>query len=106
MYIQFKNFEDLVRLVASSPTPFIQHFKFKDKHAYFVQSILSFIRPLMYVYKDQKSFEKKYVVYNRFKDSVSFSDILGSDGQSVYITILNIENTNLLDYGLKKILEE
>lgn len=106
IYIQFKNLDDLVRLVASSPTLFLQHVQLNGKHAYFIQSMLALGKPMIYIYKDSKPIEKKYIVYNRFKDEVSFSDTLSSDGQSAYITILEIENTNLIDSGLKKMLEE
>ena len=104
-YIQLKKLEDLVRLVSSSQTLFLQHIALNGKHIYFIQSMLSLSKPMVYLYQDMKPIEKKYIIYNRFKDEVAFSDIASTDGQSVNIAILEIENTNLLS-GLKEIIEK
>jgi len=101
-YVKFKRLEDLVRLVALSLTPIIQHTTIKNKHVYFIQSVPLLGRPLIYFFESDDEIEKRYIIYNKFKDEISFSDKLSTDGQSVSIPILEVEKTNLL----KKIYEE
>ena len=95
-YVQFSRFEDLVRLVAFSATPFLQHAEIEGKHVYFFHSSLLTGKPVIYYVLLENRVESKYVVYNRFSDSLSFSDKMEADGQSVYIPILEVERTNLL----------
>ena len=93
-YIQFKNLNDFVRFITISPTPFIQYINLNGHNLYFVQIAGLGERMLYYVELD-KAIEAKYVVYNRFRDTVSFSNKLESDGQSVSVPILEILNTNV-----------
>ncbi len=96
LFVQLKTFDDLVRFVSSSPSPFLQHITLKNKHVYFIQ-ILAFMRnPIIYFVRQDRQAGGKYVVFNRFRDEVTFSDRLSSDGQTVYIPILELERTNLL----------
>jgi len=93
-YIQFKDFSDLVRFITFSPTPFIQYVRVNGHNVYFIQIMGLGERMLYYVELDRK-IEEKYVVYNRFRDSVSFSSKIESDGQSVCVPILEVERTNI-----------
>jgi hypothetical protein len=92
-YIQFKAFDDFVRFITISPTPFIQHIKLNDRDVYFVQ--IGFREPVLYFVELEREIEEKYVIYNRFRDIVSFSHKIESDGQSVSVPILEIERTNV-----------
>ena len=102
-YVRFSSFEDLVRLVAFSATPFLQHAEVEGKHIYFYHVSLLAGRPIVYYAMRDEKLEKKYVVYNRFNDSLSFSDKLETDGQSIYIPILEVEGTNLLRFILSTV---
>jgi len=102
VYIKFRRLEDLVKLVALSLTPIIQHVAINNKHVYFVQSVSLLGRPLIYFFDSDEEIGKKYIIYNKFKDEISFSDKLSTDGQSVSIPVLEVEKTNLL----KEIYEE
>ncbi|RLI04553.1 hypothetical protein DRO26_04365 [Candidatus Bathyarchaeota archaeon] len=102
IYIQLKKMEDLIRLVVLSPTPFIQHTIIEGKHVYFVQGTLSLGRPVIYFFQGAEEIQKKYVVYNRFKDEVGYSDQPSSDGQTVSIPIIEIEKTNLFEKIFEK----
>ena len=92
-YIQFKNVTDFIRFITISPTPFILYIKLNDHHVYFIQMAGLGERVLYYV-ELEKKIEEQYVVYNRFRDTISFSRKLESDGQSVNIPILEVEKTN------------
>ena len=93
-YIQFKNLNDFIRFITLSPTPFINHIKQNGHEVYFVQIIGFGERILYYIEMDEK-LDEKYIVYNRFRDTLSFSNKLESDGQSVSIPILEIARTNV-----------
>ncbi|WP_309493623.1 hypothetical protein [Candidatus Hecatella orcuttiae] len=97
MYFKLKTLEDMVKLVAFSPAPMLQHTVVEGRQVYFIQSFSIVGKPLVYYLERDEKLESKYVVYNRFNDTISFSDKPGSDGQSVYIPIIEIEKTNLLD---------
>jgi hypothetical protein len=49
----------------------------------------------IYYFEREKKIEEKYVVFNRFRDQVAFSNALGSDGQSAYVPILELEKANI-----------
>ena len=99
-YIQFKAFNDFVRFVTLSPTPFIQHLKVNSRDVYFVQ--IGFREPVLYYVERESEIAEKYVVYNRFRDIISFSNKFESDGQSIFVPILEVERTNIFpDYPPK-----
>jgi len=94
MYIQFKNFNDFIRFITFSTTPFIQYVNMNDHNVYFIQ-IAVFGELMLYYAELDKKIEDKYVVYNRFRDSVSFSNKMESDGQNISVPILEVERTNV-----------
>lgn len=95
LFAKFKSLDDLVRFITFSPSPFIHHIEMKGKHVYFVQ-LLAFMRsPMIYFVELDERVEGKYLVFNRFRDEVSVSNHFGSDGQTTYIPILDLENTNV-----------
>lgn len=100
-YIQFKKFDDFIRFVTLSPTPFIQYINLNSHNVYFVQ-LAGFGEHMLYYVELDKEIEAKYVIYNRFRDVVSFSSKIESDGQSVSVPILEILKTNAFkEYPLK-----
>lgn len=94
-YIQFKAFNDFIRFVTLSPTPFVQHIQLDGHDVYFVH--IGFREQMLYYVELDQPIAEKYVIYNRFRDVVSFSDKLESDGQSVIVPILKIERTNVFN---------
>ena len=101
-YIQFKNFNDFVRFLTFSPTPFVHYVKLNGCNVYFLQFATFGISMLYYV-ELEKEIEEKYIIYNRFRDTISYSDKLESDGQSVCVPILEVEKTNVFqEYPFKK----
>ena len=94
-YAKLRAFDDLVRFVGMSPTPFLFHIEVEGTHVYFVQ-ITSFGGGRMIYYTElDKRIEEKYVVFNRFRGEISFSDQFSSDGQSAHIPIFELEKTNI-----------
>jgi hypothetical protein len=99
-HVKFSGLDDMVRLVALSPTPFLQHAEVNGKHVYFFHAALLIGKPVIYYTILEERVEKRYIVYNKFRDTISFSDKLEADGQSIYIPILEVESTNLLRFML------
>ena len=73
--------------------PFIHYIKLNSHNVYFVQIPGLRERMLYYIELDNQ-IEEKYIVYNRFRDTISFNNNFESDGQSVSIPILEVERTN------------
>ena len=92
-YIEFKNLDDFIRFITISPTPFIYYANLGVHNVYFVQFAGIGEHVLYYVELDHK-IQEKYVIYNRFRDVISFSNKLESDGQSACVPILEILRTN------------
>lgn len=93
IYIKFKTLTDLVRFIILSPTPFLHYVNLNSHNMYFVQ-IAGLGERVLYYVELEKKIDEKYIVFNRFKDSISFSNKLESDGQSISIPTLEVEKTN------------
>ena len=94
-YAKLRAFNDLVRFVGMSPTPFLFHVAIEGKHVYFVQ-ITSFGGGKMVYYAElEQQIQEKYVVFNRYRGEISYSDQFSSDGQSTHIPIFELERTNI-----------
>jgi len=92
-YIQLKNFDDFVRLITLSPTPFIEYVNLDNHNLYFIQ-IVGISESVLYYVELDKKIEEKYVLYNRFRDTISFSTKIESDGQNICVPILEVLRTN------------
>jgi hypothetical protein len=101
-YIEFNDFDDLVRLISISPSPFLHHIVINGRNVYFIQAI-GFGGGRTIYYKECNDLIKgRYVILNRFKDEVYPSDKIISDGQNVCIKILDLKRTNIfLEYPPK-----
>jgi hypothetical protein len=93
-YAKLKSFPDLVKLVATFPTQLLKHVVMNEKNVYFVH-LMGFQGSMVYYVEMPVRIKEKYVVYNRFRDQVTFSDNFRSDGQSACIPILELELTNI-----------
>ena len=94
-YAKMKTFDDFIRFVAISPAPFVQYVEIEGKHVYFLQILGYGGGKMIYYFEREKKIEEKYILFNRFRDQVTFSNNFGSDGQSTYIPILELEKTNI-----------
>ena len=92
-FAKFKTFDDLVRFVATSQIPFIFTMIINGKYLYFVHIML--VESLVYYAEMDVPIKERYVVYNRFKDQVVFSDKLEIDPQKSFLPILAIESASV-----------
>jgi hypothetical protein len=94
-YAKLRAFNDLVRFVGMSSSPFLFHVELEGKHVYFVQMMSFGGGRMIYYAALDKRISERYVVFNRFRDEISFSDQFSSSGQSTPIPIFELETTNL-----------
>ena len=94
-YAKLKKFDDLVRFIVVSSIPFVQYVELNGKHVYFIQIMGFGAGKIIYYFEHNKRIEEKYIVFNRFRDQITFSNTFGSDGQSSSIPILELEKTNI-----------
>jgi len=50
---------------------------------------------MIYYVEQDLEIETKYIVFNRFRDQITFSDKFEADGQTTYIPLLKLERTNI-----------
>lgn len=94
-YFEFKSFDDLVRFISISSSPFLLHIVINGKNVYFVQGMSFGGGRMVYYMECDEAIKERYVILNRFKDEVYQSDKLISDGQSACIKILELKRTNI-----------
>ncbi len=94
-YAKLWDFNDLVRFVGMSSSSFLFHVELEGKHVYFVQMMSFGGGRMIYYAALETRIPERYVVFNRFRDEISFSDQFTSSGQSTHIPIFALETTNL-----------
>ena len=98
-YVEFKSLDDLIKLLASSPTPIVHHLEVKGKHVYFV-SIAFFGTTFTYFFTTMEELSGKYIVYHIYKQSTSFSKTFSSDPNERSIPILEVKRQNIFPVEL------
>ncbi len=92
-FAKFKTIDDIVKFVANSQIPFIYSATVNGKYLYFVH--IALIESLLYYVELEKPIKERYVVYNRFKDQVTFTDKLEVDPQKMTLPILAVESASV-----------
>jgi len=93
-FAQFKSFKDFIGFVVSSQIPFIHHATLNGREVYFVQ-LIGVAERVVYFVEMEQAVKERYVVFNRFKDQVTFANRVETDPQSITLPILEIERTNV-----------
>ena len=94
-FAKMKSFDDLARFIVFSQIPFLQYVELNGRHVYFIQIMGLGGGKMIYYYERDRKIEERYVVFNRFRDQLTFSSTFGTDGQSSYVPILELEKTNV-----------
>lgn len=95
-YVKLKDINNLIMIVAGSPTAFIQHFVFKEKHVYFVNVIFHTGGSLVYYVILDKKLNNKYITFNKVNGKIDFQDDFKLDVNLAFIPIIEIEEQNIL----------
>lgn len=93
-FAQFKSFRDFICFIVSSQIPFIHHVTLNGKEVYFVQ-LIGVGERVVYFVEMQEAIKERYVVFNRFKDQISFANRVETEPQSITLPILEIARTNI-----------
>lgn len=99
-FLRYKNLEDMLKVIlfsAQSPlglVPLLYHIESKQKQILFIQTGTVAGVTIHYIVEKEKP-SKKFIELNRLTGQYGFVEALGSDTQSLYIPLLELEDTSL-----------
>lgn len=99
-FLRYKNLEDMLKVIlfsAQSPlglVPLLYHIEAKQKQILFIQTGTVGGVTIHYIVEKEKP-SKKFIELNRLTGQYGFVEALGSDTQSLYIPLLELEDTSL-----------
>ena len=99
-YLKYKNLEDMLKVIVYSAqsamglTPMLYHINYNNKQILFIQTGAIASTIIHYIVLNEKP-TKKFIELKRLTGQFSFADNIGSDTQSLYIPILELEESTL-----------
>jgi hypothetical protein len=95
-YLKYKTLEDMLKVIlfsAQSPfgfTPMLYHINYNNQQILFIQTGMVGGVIIHYIVESNKPV-KKFIQLKRLTGEFSFVDSIGTDAQSLYIPILELE---------------
>jgi hypothetical protein len=95
-YLKYKTLEDMLKVIlfsAQSPfgfTPMLYHINYNNQQVLFIQTGMVGGVIIHYITESDKPV-KKFIQLRRLTGEFSFVDSIGTDAQSLYIPILELE---------------
>ena len=99
-FLKYKNLEDMLKVIlfsAQSPlglVPMLYHIEIKKKQILFIQTG-TIGGVTVHYFEEKEKPNKKFIDLNRLTGEYHFVEGLGSDTQSLYIPVLELEDTTL-----------
>ena len=99
-YLKYKNLEDMLKVIVYSAqsamglTPMLYHINYTNKQILFIQTGAIASTIIHYIVLNEKP-TKKFIELKRLTGQFSFADNIGTDTQSLYIPILELEESSL-----------
>ena len=99
-YLKYKTLEDMLKIILSSAqsifsdTPMLDDINYNKQEILFIHSGIVGGVIIHYIVLNEKP-DKKIIELKRLTGKFSFIDSLGNDAQSIYISILELENSTL-----------
>jgi len=99
-FLRYKDLEDMLKVIlfsAQSPlglVPMLYHLELKQRQILFIQTGTIGGVTIHYIVEKEKP-SKKFIELNRLTGQFSFVESLGSDTQSLYIPVLELEDVSL-----------
>ena len=99
-YLKYKNLEDMLKVIVYSAqsamglTPMLYHINYTNKQILFIQTGAIASTIIHYIVLNEKP-TKKFIELKRLTGQFSFTDNIGTDTQSLYIPILELEESTL-----------
>ncbi len=94
-YIRLKTLDDLVNVVVSSQVPVIHHLEYDGEHVYFIPFLPFSDTSVIYYVLLDKPLPGRFVVYNKFDGTISFSDSIEGDTKLTFIPIIEVADQNV-----------
>jgi hypothetical protein len=99
-YLKYKTLEDMLKVILFSAqsalglTPMLYHINYNNQEILFIQTGMVGGVIIHYIVQNEKPI-KKFIQLKRLTGEFSFVDSIGTDAQSLYIPILELEKSTL-----------
>jgi hypothetical protein len=99
-YLKYKNLEDMLKVIVYSAqsalglTPMLYHIYYKNQEVLFIQTGGIGSLTIHYIVQNKRP-DRKFIELKRLTGQFTFVDNLGTDTQSLYIPILELEDATL-----------
>ena len=100
VYLKYEELGDMLKVIIYSSqsmlgvVPMLYHINQAGKHVLFIQTGAVGNSTVHYVVLQDKP-EKKFIQLKRLTGDYTYIDSLGSDGQSLYVPVLRLEQSTL-----------
>ncbi len=100
VYLKYQNLEDMLKVIIYSAqsmlgvVPMLYHINHDGKHVLFIQTGAIGGVTVHYVTQGEKP-AKKFIQLRRLSGEYTFVDSIGTDAQSLYVPILQLEKSTL-----------
>jgi hypothetical protein len=97
-YLKYQNLEDMLKVIIYSAQsmlgviPMLYYIEYNGKHVLFIQTGTVGGVTVHYVVENEKP-TKKFIQLKRLSGEFTFVDSIGTDAQSLYVPLLNLEKT-------------
>ena len=98
VYLKYQNLEDMLKVIIYSAQsmlgviPMLYYIHYNSKHVLFIQTGAVGGVTIHYVVENEKP-TKKFIQLKRLSGEFIFVDSIGTDAQSLYVPLLNLEKT-------------
>ena len=99
-YLKYRTLEDMLKVIVYSAqsalglTPMLYHIVQNSREVLFIQTGTIGGIIVHFVIQEQKP-KEKFIQLKRFTGEFSFVDSIGTDAQSIYVPILELESSTL-----------
>ena len=100
VYLKYKNLEDMLKVIIYSAQsmlgamPMLYHINHDNRHVLFIQTGAVGGITIHYVVQNDKP-AKKFIQLKRLSGEYAFVDGIGTDAQSLYVPILQLDKSTL-----------
>ena len=100
IYLRYKTLEDVLKVIVYSAqsaiglTPMLYHIAYNNQQIIFIQTGSIGGSTIHYIMLDEKP-SKKFIELKRLTGEYQFVDRIGTDTQSLYVPVLELEKSTL-----------
>lgn len=94
-FVKFRTLNDLIKFVALFDAHFLYHESASGHEIYFIH-VLGLVEEMVYYARQDEAVKEKYVVYDPYRDEVTFTNKLEVNPPKMIFPFLEIENYSSL----------